>query len=66
MLTTERKRILMKLRRQFVDIMCEVNEEYKKHVIYEKGQKILYLQVLQEIFGYIESALLWHNFSQQF
>ena len=51
----------MKLRGQFVDIMCEVNEEYKKHVVYEKEQKVLYLQVLQTIYGRIESALLWYN-----
>ena len=41
--------------------MCEVNEEYKKYVIYEKRQKVLYLQVLQEIYGCIKSASLWYN-----
>ena len=51
----------MKLRGQFVDIMCEVNEEYKQYVVYENGQKVLYLQVLQAIYGCIESALLWYN-----
>ena len=55
------KKLLMKLRGQFVDIMCEVNEEYKKYVIYENGKKVLYLQVLQAIYGCIESALLWYN-----
>ena len=33
------KKLLMKLRGQFVDIMCEVNKEYKDYVMFEKGQK---------------------------
>ena len=32
---TKDKRILMKLRGDFVDIMCQVNPEYKQHVRYE-------------------------------
>jgi hypothetical protein len=55
------KKVLMKLRGQFVDIMCEVNPEYLPYVIEEKGEKILYLRVLQAIYGCIESALLWYN-----
>jgi hypothetical protein len=55
------KKVLMKLRGQFVDIMCEVNPEYIPFVVEEKGEKILYLKVLQAIYGCIESALLWYN-----
>ena len=33
------KRLLMKLRGQVVDIMCEVNEQYKEYIAYEKGNK---------------------------
>jgi hypothetical protein len=55
------KKVLMKLRGQFVDIMCEVNPEYIPYVIEEKGEKVLYLKVLQAIYGCIESALLWYN-----
>jgi hypothetical protein len=55
------KKVLMKLRGQFVDIMCEVNPEYKPYVTEERGEKILYLKVLQAIYGCIESALLWYN-----
>ena len=29
---------------EFVDIMCEVNPEYKKYVISEKGRKVLYVE----------------------
>jgi hypothetical protein len=55
----------MKLRGQFVDIsMCKVNPEYVPYVIEEKGEIILYLQVLQANYGCIESALL-HPYSPQ-
>jgi hypothetical protein len=56
------KKVLMKLRGQFVDIMCEVNPElYLPYMIKERGEKVLYLRVLQAIYGCIESALLWYN-----
>ena len=47
----DNKNIIMVLRSEFVDIMCEVNSEYKKHVIHLKnGKKILYLKVLRAIY----------------
>ena len=51
----------MNLRRYFFDIMFQVNPEYKQHVRYENGKKVLYLLVLRTIYGFIESALLWYN-----
>ena len=53
--------IHMKLRGDFVDIMCEVNPDYLPYVIYENGQKVLYVKILRAIYGCIESALLWYN-----
>ena len=41
--------------------MCQVNPEYEQHVIYENEKIFLYLLVLREIYGCIESALLWYN-----
>ena len=55
------KTVLMRLRDEFVDIMCEVNPEYKKYVKVIGGKKLLYLRVLRAIYGCIESALLWYN-----
>jgi hypothetical protein len=55
------KEIHMRLRGQFVDIMCEVNPVYKKFITYEHGKKVLYVRVLRAIYGCIESALLWYN-----
>ena len=55
------KQVILKLKGQFVDIMCEINWEYKKHVRYENGQKNLYLLTLQAIYRFIESDLLWYS-----
>ena len=61
----EEKKLLMKIWVKFVDIMCEVNREFERYVVYENGVKVLYLKVLQTIYGCIESALLWYNFFLQ-
>jgi hypothetical protein len=45
----------------FVDIMCDVNPEYKEDVRYENGKKVLYVQILKALYGMIESALLWYT-----
>ena len=45
--------------------MCDISKEYRQYVIYEKGQKVQYLGVLMEIYGYIESALQWYNLYTQ-
>ena len=42
--------------------MCEVNPDYKPYVQYDNGNKVLYVKVLREIYGCIESSLLWYNF----
>ena len=44
-----------------VDIIFQVNPEYKQHVRYEYGNKVLYLLVSREIYGCIGYALLWCN-----
>ena len=60
------KKVILKLQGVFVDIMCDVNPEFKKHVIYErskrnKNTKCLYVRVLRALYGCIESALLWYE-----
>ena len=51
----------MKLRGDFVEIMCQVNPEYEQHVKYENGGKVLYLLVLRAVYVCIKSLLLWYN-----
>ena len=53
--------VLLKLKSQFVDIMCDINPEYRPHVRYEGKVKVLYLRVLRAIYGCLESVLLWYN-----
>lgn len=53
--------MLAHLRDEFVDIMCEVNPEFKKYVRLEKGKKVLHVRCLRAIYRCIESALLQCN-----
>ena len=57
----EEERVFMTFEKEFVDIMCEVNPEYKEHVRIKNGKKVLYVQVLKAIYGMIESALGWYE-----
>ena len=57
----EEKQILLKLRGEFVDIMCEVNGEHTQNVVMENGKKVLYMKVVRAIYGCIQSALLWYD-----
>ncbi len=62
----EDKKVILKLQGVFIDIMCDVNPEYKKDVVYETGRKnkpvkYLCVRVLRALYGCIESALLWYD-----
>ena len=59
------KNVILKLCGHFVDIMCDINGEYRQYVRYEQGKKVLYLKVLRAIYGCIESALQWYNLYTQ-
>ena len=60
-----KERVLMKLEEQFVDIMYEVNPEQKKNVIYEKGEKVLCMEIMMVIYRAIEYALRWYDLYSQ-
>ena len=53
--------VLVKIRGEAVDILCRCNAEYEKHVTYEKGKKVLYLELVKALYGCIMSALLWYE-----
>jgi len=55
------KFVLLKIEGQFVDIMTDVNPEFKEDVRFENGKKVLYVQILKALYGMIESALLWYD-----
>ena len=53
--------LLLKLQGEFVNIMCEVNGEHRKHVRKENGTDIPYMMLLRSIYGCIEADMLWYN-----
>ena len=53
--------LLMRIRDEFMDVMCEFNPEYIPYVRYDNGKKILYVNILGYIYGCIDSALLWYT-----
>ena len=57
----EYKFILLNIEGEFVEIMCEVNPENKKSVRVENGVKVLYLRILQVLYGGMGSTLLWYD-----
>ena len=57
----EYEHVLMKFVGRAIDILIEINPEYEDCVIIEKGQRVLYVEVLRSIYGCIEAALLWYE-----
>ena len=57
----DNERVLMRLEGEFVDIMCDINPEHIPNVTYERGKKVLYLEILQAIYGCLESSLRWYE-----
>ena len=55
------KFLLLQIRDEFLDVMCEVKPEYISYVRYENGKKVLYINIVRRIYECIESALLWYN-----
>ena len=58
---SEEEQVFTKFEKEFVNIMCKVNPEYKEHARIKNGKKVLYVQVLKAIYGMIESALRWYE-----
>ena len=55
------KKLFLKLRGKFVDIMSDVNSESLQHTRYEKREKVSCLNILKAVHGLIDSAFLWCN-----
>ena len=52
---------ILLLEEKFVDITCDINPKYNQHVRFKDGSKTLYLRILKEIYGIIESDLMWYE-----
>ena len=44
-----------------VDLLCEVNPEYEKYVVYEGKVKVLYVRCNKAIYGCVVSGVLWYE-----
>ena len=54
-------RIVMKIRGAMVDMLLELDPLYEDYVVYEKGNKILYVHILRAIYGMLMSGLLYYK-----
>jgi hypothetical protein len=56
------ERVMMKITGVLVDMLVQLCPEiYGPYVVFEKGMKVLYVQVLRAIYGMLQAALLWYN-----
>ena len=56
------ERIMMKITGKMVDLLISIDPElYGPYVVYERGQRVLYILVLQAIYGMLISSVLWYN-----
>jgi len=54
--------VIMKITGVLVDMLVQLNLQlYGPHVVYENSRKVLYVQVLQAIYGMLQAALLWYK-----
>jgi hypothetical protein len=51
---------LLKVEGASVDIMCTVCKKYEKYITIENEKRVLYLQLLKALHGYVKPALLWY------
>ena len=52
----------MKIKGKLVDILVQLAPEvYTNFVVYEKGMRVLYVQVLRALYGKLVAALLWYK-----
>ena len=50
----EDKFLLMQIRDEFVDVICEDHPEYIPYMIYESDKKLPYVKIIRDIYGFIE------------
>ena len=56
------ERIVMKITGVLVDMLVQLNPDlYGPHVVFERGERVLYVQVMRAIYGMLQSALLWYK-----
>lgn len=53
--------VIIRITGPTVDILCEVNPEWKDYVTYEGNTKVLYLLCNKALYGCVRSGLLWYD-----
>ena len=53
--------VIIRLTGKTVDLMCRVNPEWSKYVIFEGKTKVLYLRCNRALYGCVKSGLLWYE-----
>ena len=53
--------VIIRLTGKTVDLMCRVNPEWEKYVIYEGKTKVLYLRCNRALYGCVKSRILWYE-----
>ena len=53
--------VVMKLEGENVQIFCKMNDEYEKYVTTENGKPVLYIRLLEALYGCVKFALLWYE-----
>ena len=61
------ERWMMKITGVLVDLLIQLDPQlYGPHVVYEKERKVLYVQVLQAIYGMLTASLIYHPYLLNF
>ena len=56
------ERVTMKITGVLVDMLVQLSPEiYRPYIVFEKQQKVIYVQVLKTIYGMLQATLLWYN-----
>ena len=56
------EKVIMKMRGRLVDLMCTIAPDvYTKYVTIENGVKVLYLRLLNALYGTLKAALLFYQ-----
>ena len=56
------ERVIMKITGVLVDMLVQVDSQlYGPHVVFEKGHKVVYVQVMKAIYGMLTASLLWYK-----
>ena len=55
-------RVIMKITGVLVDLLVKLAPDiYSSYVVFEKGKKVLYVEVLRALYGMLVAALLWYK-----